>query len=74
MVFVLQPETKMILSILPGLFSTTSYIPLGHLYLLSGNSSGETPITHVSLIHLKQTVHAGKHILIKLQSAFAIIC
>lgn len=56
MLFVLQPEIKIMLNILTGLFSNTSYIRT-----YSSNSSGETTITHVSLIHLKWRVHAEKH-------------
>lgn len=74
MLFVLQPEIKIILNTLTGLFSNTSSVPLSSLYLRSGNSLGETTTTHVSLIHVKWRVHAAKHILINLQSAFAIIC
>lgn len=50
MLFVLQPEIKIILNILPGLFSNTLDISLSNLYLLSGDSLGETTITRVSYI------------------------
>lgn len=62
MLFVLQPEIKIILNILAGLFSVTSDIPSSKL--LSGSTLGKTAPTQVSSYIQDGGDMKKKHILI----------